>query len=253
MTKQALVLESNPRAADEIALHIRKAGFTAILNTGASQSLAMLEREQPDLVILDLMSPNLDGVKISQQIRQQNERVPILFLASQSKQLNHLLEQDITGADYLIKPLNPATLVSRIRALIHRVDALNQKNNANANRKVLVFDQLKIDTQAHTVETLGGIFDLTPREFDLLMFLAASPGRTFKRARLLEAIRRRKHKGSEHTVNTHISRLRYKNRGQPPHDRNIFRPSGESVINLPVEFALNQAHNLRLSSAVKPP
>ncbi len=210
MTKQALVLESNPQAADEIALHIRKAGFTAIRNTAASQSLVTLEREQPDLVILDLMSPNLDGVKISQQIRQQNERIPILFLATQSKQLNHLLEQDITAADYLIKPLNPATLVSRIRALIHRVDALNRKNNVNANRKVLVFDQLKIDTQAHTVETPSGIFDLTPREFDLLMFLAASPGRTFKRARLLDAIWRRKHKGSEHTVNTHISRLRNK-------------------------------------------
>ncbi len=206
MTKRALIFESDPQVADLITMHVDKAGFKAIPHNNTAQSLSTFEREQPDLVILDLMHNNLDGIKIGQQIRQQNGRVPILFLASQANQLDLLLEQEIIATDYLIKPLNAQSLVTRIRALVNRVNALNKQYPVKASGQTLVFTGISINTEQKSVETSNGVIALSGREYDLLMLLASKPGRAFKRTHLLDAALRRKRKGSEHTINTHAKR-----------------------------------------------
>lgn len=228
MNKQALVVESDPKVADLLTTQVRKAGFTPIHNSSATQSLATFEREQPDLVILDLMSPDLDGVKISHKIRESNERVPILFLATQASQLDNLLEQNITASDYLIKPITAADMLARISALVSRVDALNERIdalnavcNTTPENKLLVFNDIKINIEQRSVETSRGIIKLTGREFDLLVVLASKPGRVFKRTALLSAVWWQKQKSSEHTVNTHINRLRKKIEIDPAYPRYI--------------------------------
>lgn len=210
MTKHALVFESDPLVAEQIVKHVHKAGFTVIRNNCASDSLSTFEREQPDLVILDIMSATMDGINVGQQIRRKNARVPILFLATQSDQLENLLEQNIVAADYLIKPLSATTLVTRIHALVSRVNALNKTNPAKPKNHTLVFDTIKINPVQRTAETPNGIINLTRRESDLLLLLASKPGRAFKRSRLLEVVWQHNRKGCEHTINTHISRLRKK-------------------------------------------
>lgn len=210
MVKRALVFERDPQVAQFITMHVGKAGFKAIHYNNSDHILTTFEREQADLVILDLMPHNLDGIKISQQIRKQNDRVPILFLASQPKQLDHLLEQGIIAADYLIKPLKAESLVTRIRALVNRVNALNEKYPAKTNGRSLIFTDISINTEQKSVQTANGVIQLSSREYDLLMLLAAKPGRAFKRTHLLSASLKTKRKGSEHTINTHISRLRNK-------------------------------------------
>lgn len=210
MIKRALIFENDPRVADLISVHVGKAGFKAVWHSNSAQSLSTFEREQPDLVILDLMPNKLDGIKIGQQIRQQNGRVPILFLASQTNQLDRLLEQEIIATDYLIKPLNGQSLVTRIRALVNRVNALNKNYPPEVSGQTLVFRGISININQKSVQTSEGASRLSGREFDLLMLLASKPGRAFKRKHLLETALQRKRKGSEHTVNTHISRLRHK-------------------------------------------
>ncbi|MEE9447650.1 MAG: response regulator transcription factor [Arenicellales bacterium] len=220
--KSVLVIEeTGALVAGIFARHLYDEGFMPMQCSDPSQCAQKLEREQPDLVVIDLTLKQVDGIKLGKEIRALNEFVPILFLVSELCELERLFGQDVIATDYLIKPVSKPALFQRIHALVGRVEALVEKHQKQLENCPLEFDNIKIDVAHQAVETPKGVIKLTNRELDLLVFLASNPGKPHKRARLLDSVWHLKHKGSEHTVNTHVNRLRHKIESDPTHPKYI--------------------------------
>lgn len=210
MNRQVLIVEDDPDIAQLITMHVREGGYEAIHVENGEDGLSAFRQSSPDLVVLDLMLPGIDGLEVCKQIRKQNERVPILMLTAKSTELDRVLGLELGADDYLTKPFSVVELMARIKALFRRVEALSASASDADMPKLLTFSDLSIDTLRHKVTSAKGEIDLTAREFDLLLYLASAPGRVFSRAQLLDAVWGYDHDGYEHTVNTHINRLRIK-------------------------------------------
>lgn len=215
MKRTILIVEDDPDIAQLIFMHVTEAGLLAIHAGDGERALVEFEGAAPDLVILDIMLPGMDGLEVCKRIRKINEQVPVLMLTAKSTELDRVLGLELGADDYLTKPFSVIELMARIRALFRRVDALARAEPQSDEPEVLEFDGLRIDIARHKVETTQGEIDLTAREFELLRFLASSPGRVFSRAQLLDAVWGYDHDGYEHTVNTHINRLRIKIEADP--------------------------------------
>ena len=210
MNRTILIVEDDPDIAALIVMHVAEAGYTAIKASSGEQALIEYERVQPHLLILDIMLPGIDGLEVCKRIRKHNERVPVLMLTAKTTELDRVLGLEIGADDYLSKPFSVVELMARIKALFRRVDALSASQDSTVQVQKLSFGDLSIDAGRHKVTTPNGEIDLTAREFDLLLYLASSPGHVFSRAQLLDAVWGYDHDGYEHTVNTHINRLRIK-------------------------------------------
>ena len=215
MNRKILIIEDDPDIAKLIMMHVREAGFTEIHAKSGERGLEEFEQQQPDLVVLDLMLPGIDGLEVCKRIRKQDERIPVLMLTAKSTELDRVLGLELGADDYLTKPFSVVELMARIKALFRRVDALSETVSKAPEQQILEFDNLRIDIVRHKVELAQGEVDLTAREFDLLLFLASSPGHVFSRAQLLDSVWGYDHDGYEHTVNTHINRLRIKIESDP--------------------------------------
>ncbi len=215
MSRKILIIEDDPDIAKLVEMHVQEAGFEAISANTGEQGLEMFAQSQPDLVVLDIMLPGIDGLEVCKRIRKQNELIPVLMLTAKSTELDRVLGLELGADDYLTKPFSVVELVARIKALFRRVDALKVSDQDSSKQAILVFKDITIDTVRHQVETAQGEVVLTAREFELLHYLASSPGRVFSRAQLLDAIWGYNHDGYEHTVNTHINRLRIKIEADP--------------------------------------
>ncbi len=210
MQRTILIVEDDPDIARLIMMHVGEAGYIAVHADSGEQGLVEFERAEPDLVVLDIMLPGIDGLEVCKRIRKQNERVPVLMLTAKSTELDRVLGLELGADDYLTKPFSLIELVARIKALLRRVDALSDSKKSPQQAEIIQYDDIRIDATRHKVETPGGVIELTAREFDLLLYLASSPGHVFSRAQLLDAVWGYDHDGYEHTVNTHINRLRIK-------------------------------------------
>ncbi len=210
MNRTVLIVEDDPDISQLISMHVSEAGYSALPVTDGEQALATFEQAGPDLVVLDIMLPGIDGLEVCKRIRRANEQVPVLMLTAKSTELDRVLGLELGADDYLTKPFSVVELMARIKALFRRIDAHAIADRAAQAESVLTFDGLTIDSARHRVQTADGEIDLTAREFDLLLFLASSPGHVFSRAQLLDAVWGYDHDGYEHTVNTHINRLRLK-------------------------------------------
>jgi len=210
MKRKILIVEDDPDIAKLIAMHVTDAGYEAIEAPDGEQGLQSFEQDTPDLLILDIMLPGINGLEVCKLVRKHNERIPVLMLTAKSTELDRVLGLELGADDYLTKPFSVVELMARIKALFRRVDAQAETPIPEASAVVLKFNTLSIDAARHRVETAGGVIDLTAREFDLLLYLASSPGHVFSRAQLLDAVWGYDHDGYEHTVNTHINRLRIK-------------------------------------------
>jgi two-component system OmpR family response regulator len=210
MNRKILIVEDDPDIAQLISMHVTEAGYTVLRAGYGEQGLEEFERSRPDLVVLDIMLPGIDGLEVCKRIRRQDERIPVLMLTAKSTELDRVLGLELGADDYLTKPFSVVELMARIKALFRRVDALGVAQQLKSSPAILNFHKLTIDTARHKVETPEGAIDLTAREFDLLLYLASSPGRVFSRAQLLDGVWGYDHDGYEHTVNTHINRLRIK-------------------------------------------
>ena len=210
MSRQVLIVEDDPDIAQLIIMHVGEAGYEALHVETGEAGLSLFRQSPPDLVVLDLMLPGIDGLEVCKQIRKQDERIPVLMLTAKSTELDRVLGLELGADDYLTKPFSVVELMARIKALFRRVKALSVSEPQADTPQVLTFADLSIDTMRHKVTSAKGEVDLTAREFDLLLYLATSPGRVFSRAQLLDAVWGYDHDGYEHTVNTHINRLRIK-------------------------------------------
>jgi two-component system, OmpR family, response regulator len=219
MDRKVLIVEDDPDIARLIGMHLKDVRCTSEIVTSGDRALATFGLGAFDLVILDLMLPGLDGLSVCREIRSQEGYVPILILTAKSTELDRVLGLEMGADDYLTKPFSIPELMARIKALFRRVDALTVKPDATPQDAVIEFEDLRIDLGRHRVTVGGQPIELTAREFDLLCHFARHPGQVYSRVQLLDHVWGYNHEGYEHTVNTHINRLRAKIEKDPskPH------------------------------------
>lgn len=209
MTRQALIIEDNTDLARLVRLHLKDIGCEADIAHSGEEGLRRFRTRAYDLVVLDIMLPGLDGFAVCQAMRQGPEYVPILMLTAKSTELDRVLGLEIGGDDYLAKPFSLPELLARVKAIFRRGEAL-KKGAAGGEEERLRHGVLQIDVGKRRVTRAGREVALTAREFDLLLHFARHPGRVFTRAQLLDQVWGYGHDGYEHTVNSHINRLRAK-------------------------------------------
>ncbi|WP_448678422.1 winged helix-turn-helix domain-containing protein [Delftia acidovorans] len=199
--------------ADLLTLHLRDEGLEVMHCARGDDGLRQLERGGWDALVLDIMLPGVDGLEICRRARAMARYTPIIIISARSSEVQRILGLEIGADDYLAKPFSVLELVARVKALLRRVEALAQ--NARLESGSLTIAGLAMDPVARDARLHGARLDLTPREFDLLYFFARQPGKVFSRMDLLNAVWGYQHEGYEHTVNTHINRLRAKIEADP--------------------------------------
>jgi DNA-binding response OmpR family regulator len=204
-----LVIEDDRDIAGLLELHLRDGGYDVYLvqdgATGCQQAIS----KPYDLIILDLMLPRMDGLDICRTLRMKANYTPILMLTAKSTELDRVLGLEVGADDYLTKPFSIRELLARVKALFRRVEVL-KTSAAGSEQKRIYAGDLVIDTEKRKVMLSGKSIDLTAKEFDLLLQFAQHPGRVYTRSQLLDLVWGYAHAGYEHTVNSHINRLRAK-------------------------------------------
>ncbi len=217
--RQVLLIEDDPDIAHLVELHLRDLDCRTTIEHRGPEGLARAEAGNIDLVILDLMLPGLDGLEICKRLRAGAKRhVPILMLTARSTELDRVLGLEIGADDYLTKPFSILELVARVKALFRRVEALAARGT-EAPLAAIQHGALRIQPAERQVTVDGEEIRLTAKEFDLLVHFASHPGRVFTRAQLLDSVWGYGHEGYEHTVNSHINRLRAKIEPEPSRPR----------------------------------
>lgn len=206
--KRILVVEDDPDIAGLLELTLRDEGFGVQVAANGAKAMALIERTRFDLLMLDVMLPGMNGLDICRKVREGSDYTPIVILSSRSAESQRIVGLELGADDYVTKPFSVLELVSRIRALFRRVDALSRSEPARNER--LAIDGLVLDPVAREASLEGMPLALTAKEFDLLLFFARNPGRVFSRLQLLDQVWGYAHEGYEHTVNSHINRLRAK-------------------------------------------
>ena len=211
MTRNVLIVEDNPGIGELVRMHVSDLGMNAIVCDRGDTGLERFRQGDIDLVVLDLMLPGMDGLSVCREIRSGAGYVPVLMLTAKSTELDRVLGLEMGADDYLTKPFSVAELAARVKALFRRVDAMaTTPSTSDESGGELQADGLRIDPSRRRAFVRDQEVELTAREFDLLWHFASHPGRVFNRAQLLDTVWGYNHEGYEHTVNTHINRLRGK-------------------------------------------
>jgi DNA-binding response OmpR family regulator len=212
---KVLVVEDEPAIADVVARYLKRAGYeTAIAATGRG-ALGQSEAVRPDVVVLDLMLPDIDGLEVMRRMRRGDWRSAIILLTARGEESDRIVGLRLGADDYVVKPFSPAELVARVDAVLRRIEPLPEREPP------LRFDRLAIDPAARTAEFDGRLLELTQREFDLLLFLARHPGQVFTRNQLMEHVWRYTFYTDTSTVTVHIRRLRAKLEPDPARPRHV--------------------------------
>lgn len=211
--KRVLVVEDDAHIADLLRLHLLDESYAVECAADGSAGMRLLDQGSWDLLVLDLMLPGVDGLEICKRARTMARYVPIIIISARSSEVHRILGLELGADDYLAKPFSMLELVARAKALLRRTDALAR--NARLEAGQLECHGLTLDPLARSATLNGRPLDLTPREFDLLYFFARHPDRVFSRIQLLNEVWGYNHDGYEHTVNTHINRLRTKIEADP--------------------------------------
>ncbi|GAC1398025.1 MAG: response regulator transcription factor [Ktedonobacteraceae bacterium] len=214
MAQKILIIEDEDGIVHLLNLYLKNEGFTVVIAKDGADGLALHAREHPDLVILDIMLPAIDGFEVCKRIRAWS-KTPILMLTARSSEDDRITGLDLGADDYLVKPFSPRELVSRVRAVLRRSGPADEPVLASeqavaAKSEVLRFPGLVIDIPARRVEVNGVEIALTPTEFDLLALLARSPDRVFTREILMNKVWGYDYLGDGHTIDVHMSALRKK-------------------------------------------
>jgi two-component system, OmpR family, alkaline phosphatase synthesis response regulator PhoP len=200
-----LIIEDEPELVRVLRSYLEQAGFSVLTALRGDTGLTIWEDKHPDLVILDLNLPGMDGLEVAHCIRQnETQRTPIIMLTARVDETDQLIGLELGADDYIPKPFSPRIVVARVKALLRRSDA-----TPPLIERLHIAD-LDIDQAAHTLTRGGKRIDLTPTEFSLLVTLAGHPERTFSRLQLLEAVQGVAYEGYERSIDVHIKNLRAK-------------------------------------------
>ncbi|MEP7185817.1 MAG: response regulator transcription factor [Rhodanobacter sp.] len=211
--KRILVIEDDQDIGAMIALTLRAEGFDVSVAHSAEEGLELREPLRPHLLVLDLMLPGMDGLQVCRRLREETEYTPIIILSAKSGETHRVLGLELGADDYLTKPFSTAELVARIHAVLRRMTAAERLVESRTG--IIRHGDLNIDPVSREVRLAEHPITLTAKEFDLLLFFARNAGRAFKRIELLDQVWGYAHDGYEHTVNSHINRLRSKIESDP--------------------------------------
>lgn len=206
--KQILVIEDDLDIGDMLAINLRDEGFNVEIATDGTEGLNRLKTKAYDLLVLDLMLPGVDGLEICREVRLMPHYLPIIIVSAKSAETQRILGLELGADDYLTKPFSVHELIARIRALLRRVAALNR--SVQEKTGIIAYGDLVINPITREVTLMEQPVALTLKEFELLLFFARNPGKPFTRLALLDQVWGYTHDGYEHTVNSHINRLRAK-------------------------------------------
>ncbi len=201
---EILIVEDEPSIAEVVELYLRRAGYAVQAVRDGNAALKRLEQRLPDLVVLDIMLPGVDGFSILRWLRDRSD-VPVIFITARREEVERIAGLELGADDYVVKPFSPQELVSRVRAVLRRMHREQEKAE-----KPLTFGDLTIDPQARVVTVAGREIALTSREFDLLYLLAQHPRQVFSREQLLERVWGASEYIDPGTVTVHLRRLREK-------------------------------------------
>ena len=213
---QILIIEDDTDIAELIEINVRDLGFEIAKSHNGEEGLQMALENEYKLIILDLMLPALGGMEVCKRIRKQDAHTPILMLTAKSEELDKVLGLESGADDYLTKPFSIRELLARIKANIRRVEVDAEHQEQQVLQEPMQYGSLYIDYGKRKVTLEGQKIELTPKEFDLLTLFASHPGKTFSREKLLEKVWGYQFDGYDHTVNSHINRLRNKIEKDPP-------------------------------------
>ncbi len=212
-----LVVEDEPSISEVVTLYLRRAGYQVIVARDGQAALEALERQTPDLVVLDLMLPKVNGFEITRWLRERGD-MPIIMLTARREEQDRIAGLEMGADDYVVKPFSPQELVSRVRAVLRRTRG---GNGVAAGERPVVFDDLQVDPQTRLATVRGEEIALTAKEFDLLWMLVQHPRQVFSRDQLLDHIWGFTEYIDPSTVTVHIRRLREKIEEDPSHPRHI--------------------------------
>jgi DNA-binding response OmpR family regulator len=220
-----LIVEDEPELVKVLRSYLEKAGFDVLTAYRGDTGLSTWEHRRPDLIILDLNLPGMDGLDVAREIRRKS-KTPILMLTARVEETDQLIGLELGADDYVTKPYSPKVVVARVRALLRRA------REGPAAPEILRAADLEIDLNAHTVCRADASFSLTPTEFNLLTELARQPGRAFTRAQLMESMQGAYYEGYERTIDAHVKNLRQKIERDPKTPEYI-----ETVFGIGYRFA----------------
>jgi len=214
MDRKVLIIEDDADIADLLELHLKDLDLNLDRADDGEFGLQKALENDYELVILDLMLPKLNGLDVCKRIREQKKSLPILMLTAKSEEFDKVLGLELGADDYLTKPFSIRELIARIKAIIRRVNAVIEEQ-VSSDVKELSFGSLIINMEKRKVLLDGKNIELTAKEFDLLALFASNPGKAYTRENLLNIVWGYQFTGYEHTVNSHINRLRAKIESNP--------------------------------------
>ncbi|MCB0634401.1 MAG: response regulator transcription factor [Saprospiraceae bacterium] len=209
MKKKVLIVEDDRDIVALLEIHLRDLDCDVTFAFDGTQGYQLALDPTLDLIILDLMLPGMEGTEICRQVRAHNIITPILMLTARSEEIDRVLGLEFGADDYLTKPFSVREFIARVKAIFRRTQMMSVKNREGQKRR-MNFDSLSIDLDMRKVTIQDQRVELSPKEFDLLSLLASSPGKSYDRNRILNLVWGYDFDGYEHTVNSHINRLRAK-------------------------------------------
>lgn len=204
MIKRILVADDDENVREILRVYLTKEGCSVTEAVDGIDALRLFEQEKPDLMVLDIMMPGMDGLTVCRKIRE-TSKLPIILLTAKGEEIDKILGLELGADDYITKPFSPREVVARIKAVLRRVD-----DKGDDDDEALTFPGLYIDMTNYRVEVDGEFIKCTPREIEVLYYLAKKPGRVFSREELLKKVWGYEYIGESRTVDTHIKRLRKK-------------------------------------------
>ena len=203
--QKILVVDDDKHIAELISLYMMKDGYETEEVYDGREAIKVAESFQPDLILLDLMLPGMDGYQVCTEIRK-NSRVPIIMLTAKGETFDKVLGLELGADDYIVKPFDPKELVARVKAVLRR----SENKSGEEDKNLLKFDGLEINLSNYSVSYNGKSLEFPPKEFELLSFLAQHPNRVFTREQLLDRIWGYEYVGDTRTVDVHVKRIREK-------------------------------------------
>lgn len=208
--RQVLIVEDDQDIMELVSIHLTDLGCQITKAYDGLQGYDLGAKNKYDLIILDIMLPGMDGLEVCRKLRAQEIQSPILMLTAKSEEIDKVLGLEIGADDYLTKPFSIREFIARVKAIFRRASMQNQQTVEGAKEEIIHIDELQIDKSKRKVLLKGTRIDLTPKEYDLLLLMANHPGKSFSREDLLNIVWGYEFSGYEHTVNSHINRLRSK-------------------------------------------
>lgn len=220
MAETILVVDDEPQITRVVRGYLEKAGYQVVTAHDGEEALYRTRREKPDLVVLDIQMPKVDGLAFTRRIRAEQSSLPIIMLTARVEETDRVVGLELGADDYVTKPFSPRELVARVKAVLRRTQG------AMSPPDVLRVGPVTLDRDQHTVTLDGELLDLTPTEYDILAMLMEAPGHVFSRADILEATQGVAFEAYERTVDVHIKNLRKKLEPDPSEPRYILTVRG---------------------------